>query len=529
MRLRTSYPTSNSARTSLGLAILLLICGAAAQAQVAETWLHATPIEASDTWRSSRLLSMGDLSLTPDERAYRFSAFEYGGNPAGLLGSRDTSWVEQGTEYADFHNEYYGQAHSAIVRRSGFRGAIDASKKWALGVEFTYSSLLTSRHDEFTVPDNARFIRDFDLPFASSSQPITSDRTFGAGVRYPVVAVNYARRVRSWLTLGLRYGYRDETEKRKLLDAYDLDASARATEYVGGAVIRLPGLRDKAMLSAFGRYVNNIVLAQSKTPLNDDKYEWKRPEAGYGAQLLLRTKLFRAVMDARHRSYDGEQVARINWAPQFYLNPFPSETDPNFVFRRRWSSFLSGFRHNEASTLWQIDLPGLPAHVGAEYAVYRDFQWIRPNPDVFQMSLPLDVRRLGYRAGGGVSLDLPDGEGAVATEVHMARDFRADLTGALPDIATSTLSYHFGGEYRALAQLPLRAGVVLLRQDPDRRDGLPPNKGIQFTAGVGYFWNALNAQVDLSGSHEHFRFSPLDPSAEIGYGDRMILTFTRLF
>jgi len=161
--------------------------------------------------------------------------------------------------------------------------------------------------------------------------------------------------------------------------------------------------------------------------------------------------------------------------------------------------------------------------------VYRDFQWIRPNPDVFQMSLPLDVRRLGYRAGGGVSLDFPDGEGAVATEVHMARDFRSDLTGALPDIATSTLSYHFGAEYRAFPRLPVRAGVVLLRQDPDRRDGLPPNKGIQFTAGLGYFWNALNAQVDLSGSHEHFRFSPLDPSAEIGYGDRMILTFTRLF
>ena len=91
------------------------------------------------------------------------------------------------------------------------------------------------------------------------------------------------------------------------------------------------------------------------------------------------------------------------------------------------------------------------------------------------------------------------------------------------------LSYHFGAEYRALAELPLRAGVVLLRQDPDRRDGLPPNKGIQFTAGAGYFWKVLDAQIDLTGAHEHFRFAPLDPSEEIGYGDRLILTLTRLF
>src|ERR1700741_1113313 len=172
MPLRTSYPTSNPARTSLGLAILLLLVAAAPPAQVAATWRHPAPIEASDTGRSSRLLAMGDLSLAADGQSYRFNSFEYGGNPAGLLGSRDTSWVEQGTEYADFHNEYYGQAHSAVLRRSGFPGSGGASEKWAPGVASPYSSPLTSRHDEFTVPDNARFIRDFDLPFASSSQPI---------------------------------------------------------------------------------------------------------------------------------------------------------------------------------------------------------------------------------------------------------------------------------------------------------------------------------------------------------------------
>ena len=525
MRIRPFDPT----RLTFTGAILALVLAAPATAQVAETWLRATPIEALGYWPSARLLAMGDMRLAADDRFYRFNSFDYGGNPAGLLGARDTSWVEQGNEYADFNNEYYEQSHSVVLRRSGFRGAIDGSRDWALGAEFLYSTLRSSRHDEFTTQDNARFIRDFDIPFAASSQPITGDRTFGAGVRYPALSLTYARRFRSWLTVGARFGYREESEDRRLNDPYDLDASAVATEYSGGAVVRLPGPLRRATFSAFGRYVSNKVTARSESPLNDDEYDWGRPEVGYGAQIIVRTGLLRAVIDGRHRSYDGEQVARVNWAPQFFMNPFPSETDPNFVFRRRWSSFLSGFRHNEGSTLWQVDIPGTPARIGMEYAIYRDYQWIRPNPLVFQMSLPLDVRRLGYRAGGGVALDLPDGGGAVAAEVRMARDFRDDLTGALPDIVTSTLSYHFGGEYRVLTRLQARGGVVFLRQDPDRRDGLPPNKGIQLSAGAGYFWDALDAQIDLTGAHEHFRHTPLDPSREIGYGDRVILTLTRLF
>ena len=524
MKTRTLHPTARL----LPIVLLALFGAAPAGAQVAETWLHATPIEALPGWRSARLLAMGDLRFAADDRSYRFNSFDYGGNPAGLLGARDTSWVEQGSEYADFYDEYYGQSHSAILRRSGFRGAFDGTRNWALGAEFTYSSVLASRHDEFTTQDNARFMRDFDIPFASSSQPVLGDRTFGAAVRYPAFAVNYARRFRSWVTLGLRYGFRDESEDRRLRDPYDLDASAVANEYAGGAVFRLPKIGDNVTLSAFGRYVSNKVKANSESPLNDDEYDWDRPEVGYGAQIIVRTGLLKAIVDGRHRSYDGEQIARVNWAPQFFLNPFPSEIDPDLVFRRRWSSFLSGLRHNEGSAHWRIDVPGLPMHVGGEYALYRDYQWIRPNPIVFQMALPLDVRRLGYRAGGGVSFDLTEG-GAVATEVRIARDFRDDLTGALPDIVTSTLSYHFGGEFHALPRLAVRGGFVLLRQDPDRRDGLAPNKGVQLTAGLGYMWDAIDSQIDLTGAHEHYRFAPADPSGEIGYGDRLILTLTRLF
>lgn len=513
----------------LFLPIPPLTVARAAAAQVAEAWTHATPIEALGVWPSARLTGMGGLTVSSEDRFSRLNAYEYGQNPAGLLGLRDTSWAEQGSEYQDFDDGYYGESHSAVSRKSGIRGAVQ-NEKWAMGLDFLYASVNASRHDLMGTPDNSRFIRDFDIPFATSFTPITGDRTIGARVVYPGVALTYARHApkASWLTLGMRVGFREETEDRRVLDPYPLDNDAKSTEYTAGAVIRLPHT-SAIRLAGFGQYLNNKVTARSQTPLNDDSYEWDRPTVAYGAELLVGHGRVRGIVDGRHRSYDGEQVARVNWAPQFFMNPFPSTTDTRFVFKKRWSSFLSGYRHNEASTRWIADLPWLPAHLGAEWGYYREFEWIRPNPDVLQMALPLDVRRLGYRAAAGLSLDLPDAAGQIAFEVHANRDFRNDYLNLVPDISSSERSYHLGAEYRVLSWLPLRAGAALLRNDPDRRDSIAPYKGIQASVGAGTYWRALGAQIDAAYAHTHFHHEPSDPSLEVGMGDQAVLTLTRLF
>ncbi|HYJ33382.1 MAG TPA: hypothetical protein VE326_09210 [Candidatus Binatia bacterium] len=529
-----TIPTGRGSAVAVVSALLLslapLMVARAAAGQVAEAWVHATPIEALDIWQSARLTAMGGLTVSAEDRFSRLNAYEYGMNPAGLLGLRDTSWAEQGSEYQDFADDYYGENHSAVSRKSGIRGAVQQTK-WAMGVDLIYASLDASRHDLIGTPDNSRFMRDFDIPFASSYQPITGDRTIGARVVYPGVAVTYARRAPalSWITLGGRIGYRQESEDRRIADPYNLDNSARATEYTAGAVIRLPHLGTAVRLGGFGQYVKDDVKAHSQSPLNDDVFDWKRPTIAYGAELLIGTGRIRGIVDGRHRSYDGEQVAQVNWAPQFFMNPFPSNTDPRYVFKKRWSSFLSGYRHNEASTRWMAALPWLPAHLGAEWGYYREYEWIRTNPDVLQMALPMDVRRLGYRAAGGLALDLPDGDGQIAVEVHATRDFRNDFLRVFPDIASSERSYHLGAEYRVLRWLPVRAGVALLRTDPDRRDAIAPYKGIRASVGAGTYWRALGAQVDAAYAHEHFHHEPLDPSLEIGSGDQAVLTISRLF
>lgn len=511
------------------LPLLCLARTAPASAQIAETWLHATPIDAYSGWSSARLEAMGGLEVASEDPFHGLNAYDYSDNPAGLLAARDTSWVQQGTQYQDFEDGYYGEAHSAVQRLGGLRGSVKQSDKWALGLDVTYSSVSASRHDILDTPDQGRFFRDFDLPFASSFQPVSTDRTLGAKVEYPGVRLAYSREFKRLVTFGLRFGFRKETEDRRLVDPYPLNGESRATEYTGGMLVRVPGLGDAVQVGGYGQYVSNKVTERSETNLNDDRFDWSRPQVGLGAQVMVRKGWIRGIIDGRHRSFDGEQVARVNWAPEFFMNPFPSITDVKNVFKKRWSSFLSGLRHNEASTRWFADVPGRPVHVGLQWAYYREFEWVRPNPDVMQLAQPLDVRRLGYRTAAGLSFDLPERQGQLAAEVHVGRDYREDFTRTLPDISASQISYHFGAEYRARSWLPLRAGVVLLRQDPDRRDGIPPYKGIRMTGGAGTFWHLLGSQVDATYSHEHFSHSPLDPSAEIGSGDQFILTLSRLF
>ena len=108
------------------LSLAPLMVARAAAGQVAEAWVHATPIEALGIWQSARLTAMGGLTVSAEDRFSRLNAYEYGMNPAGLLGLRDTSWAEQGSEYQDFADdlaEAGGNAPLVQVAKDGEDGA----------------------------------------------------------------------------------------------------------------------------------------------------------------------------------------------------------------------------------------------------------------------------------------------------------------------------------------------------------------------------------------------------------------------
>lgn len=500
-----------------------------AAAQVADAWLRYTPVDAYAGMHSTRLEGMGSIEVSVEDDQSLIDPYHLGRNPAALLMARDTSIVVIPTSYQGFDDRYYGLSHSAVQRGVGFHGEFRPTRRWGMAADVDYGSLDASRHDLCPTPDDCRFMRDFDLPVAPQMSPVTTDRTFGAGVESPLGAVTYARKFFGDVTFGARMGFKHEGERRRIREPYNLDVSSDAAEFKGGAYYPLPVWGGSVSVSGWAGAMRHKVTGRSQSALNDDVYDWDRPEVSYGGAILVkRGEWLRAIFDGRHRSFNGEEIARVNWAPQFFMNPNPSINNQVNVFKKNWSAFLSGLRHNEGSTRWLVGLPGSPVHLGLSYAYFRQYEWIRPNEVVLPTVDRLDVKRSGYRFASGFSVGGSD-QGLVAVEGRIAREYRQDFTGALPDISLITYSYHFGAEYPVRPGLPLRGGVEVIRHDPNRADGIPPVKGFGVTAGAGHFWKALDARIDLSASHYHFSRSPNDPSDELGFGDSMTLTIQRLF
>jgi len=239
---------------------LALLHPSPAGAQVADAWLRYTPVEAYAGNRSTRLDGMGSIEVAVEDDRSLIDPYHYGRNPAALLMSRDTSMVVIPTSYQNFDDRYYGMNHSAVGRSAGFHGEFRPNSKWGMAADFDYGSLNASRHDLCPSPDDCRFIRDFDLPVAPQMAPVTSDRTFAAGVQTPLATVTYARTFFSNVTLGGRFGFRHETENRRIREPYDLDVGSDATEFTGGATYPLPVWGGSVTLSGWAGYLKHRVV-----------------------------------------------------------------------------------------------------------------------------------------------------------------------------------------------------------------------------------------------------------------------------
>ena len=504
----------------------------AAAAQISDAWTRAIGVDVSDEPFSARLQALGSLDVSLEEPQARINAYSFSRNPAALLSDEDSSVVEVPFRYSLSNDSYYDFSHSAAYRDGWVRAFLRNNKQWVLGLEADYGAASASRHDISPWPDQSRFIRDFDISYPSYFQPTTGDNEIGASATQSHIRVTYGRAYGKKLSLGARMAFRFESEGRKVPNPYEIDLSSGSSEFTGGAQYGADLGSTKLTLAGYAGWMAAHVKGVSSGSFNEDQYDWSRPQVSYGGELALKQGAWaRGVVDFSHRSNNGEEIAEINWAPQFFLNPLSYEINNpgQGIFKLKWTSVLSGLRRNEIATRWMFDVQNTPAHIGVLYRYYQELEWVTPDDIVFQTMLPLDVRRLGYQANAGISLDLPGGKGLLATEGHFSRLARTDYTGQLPEISMSEQTYHVGAEYRALSWLPLRAGAVVIRRDWDRADGYPPIKGTRFTFGMGYFSGLLRSQVDASFAHEHLNCTPGDPSQELSTGDQVTFLVRHTF
>lgn len=502
-----------------------------AHAQVASAWLRGSTVDTDLRPFSARLEAMGGLTISVEDPENRIDAYRYSDNPAGLFADADSSQLEQYSRYDQQRQSYSGMAHSEQGRESSVRAVVKTGRSWTLALDADLGGFNSSQHDLSTGPDNGRFIRDFDLMYPNDLLGPSGDRPISAAIEAPHLGLTYSRPLLlKHLTVGGRLGFVDETESRSIPTTYSIEHELTSYQLTGGALYDLRAGRLGAKVGGHIGWASDKIEGTSDSPLNQDGYDWSRPLVFYGGQAVIHyNSWLHGIIDGRHRSYDGECIARIDWAPPFYLNPLPSDNQPFNVFKKRWSAFLSGLRRNEGSTRWMADVHGTPVHLSASFMKYREYEWLRTNSDVFTVARDLDVKRTGHEAAGGMSVDLPHGRGLLAVEAHFARDTRDDLTGTLDEIRSETISYNFGAEFRPVRWLPLRGGLVALRDDPDLSDTEPPVKGTRLTAGLGYDWAWLGTHFDLAWGHQHMQVPPGYALQEIRSGDLVSLTARYVF
>ncbi|HZI88831.1 MAG TPA: hypothetical protein VFD83_00095, partial [Candidatus Polarisedimenticolia bacterium] len=136
---------------------------AVAQAQISEAWARASTIDVDQRSFSARMAAMGGLEAAIEDPQNRINPYGFSDNPAGLLADRDSSSIEESSRYDQFKDTYFGTPHSVLQRRSGLAIALRHEQDWVLGLEGIYGGINASRHDVSPSPDNARFIRDFDI------------------------------------------------------------------------------------------------------------------------------------------------------------------------------------------------------------------------------------------------------------------------------------------------------------------------------------------------------------------------------
>jgi len=362
---------SPTLRRAAALAVVSTLTGwagpAVAQAQISEAWTRASTIDVDQRTFSARLDAMGGLQASVEEPQNRVNTYDFSDNPAGLLADQDSSSMEESSRYDKFEDAYFASPHSVVQRRSGLDGAFRHEQKWVLGVEGIYGGIDASRHAVYPSPDDQRFLRDFDILYPASFDPAISDYHLDASVTAPRVGVTYGRKFLKKITLAGRARYRHEGESRIVPNPYELNASSTELALTGGALVT-PHLGPAALtLALAGTWTGNHVRGVSSGPFNEDHYDWNRPEVGYNAQIGVRYKSWlRGIVDGRHYSSDGEEIAEVNWAAQYFLNPLPINiTNPSqSVFKMKWSALLSGLRHNEVASRWMVDVPRTPAHLG---------------------------------------------------------------------------------------------------------------------------------------------------------------------
>jgi hypothetical protein len=454
----------------LGLSILLL--GApAGRATVRELLMQDAGLDPQSlaSTPSVRLLGMGDLDLCVPDESNEMSAFDFGGNVAGMLDDGEL-WVVE--TWLGRHRQTADRSDFSADRRYG-HGGVQVMRRWpsrAMGVDVDYDSFEDTEQD--------------------------GDWSKIGGPRTSAI---YNQRIGP-VTAGLIVGREKENEARISEDFFTIRHSQGRWTGQFGLTTQQLGIRWGAGVD----FERGDVIGKGIDPerYHEDTFTWARPVNRYSV-FALATPRPGVEGGVRFRALDreGSESAMISWSGESPYNPSGTNYFADAV------TFAEQESDWDLTTRWRVR--GSHAMTLAAEAGYRSWDHQVREGDEFKGSLRAgEAEKKVFTAGAGISRRLMRDRVLVGLEAHGAFEDWVEVE-ALERRSEGTarrVSVGPGFEFFAGERLILRGGFSLLSDDANVDQPATLRTGHVLSAGLA--WVPRGGLIQVQAAVRQERLTP---------------------
>lgn len=412
-------------RMSIVTAACAALVGAAdASAQVSSLFLDRWNLGFEFSRNSARLDAMGNVWAAVEDESREINIWDYGSNVAGFLDDRDAWTGDFWAATRDVDRRTGTVGSSGEIVESGIQLSFRSFER-ALGLEGN----LTVGADE--VGGGVRERHKFSGPYVS----VIGNQTIGES-----------------MVVGLGLRIVSEEEKTTSRDPLSIEHDTSRTDVSVGLLYYLG---EKIDLGASATLTRNRTAGVSSDGLHRDQYDWDRPSADVGVQVVYGAQS--AVQGGaffRYGRLDGGEELDISWSREFFLNPSGVDLSLDVPLVKE------ELKETEFGTRWLVELSDV-MDLGAAASARSNTYDARVNPTFPSISTSADEETSESTLTAGLAFH-PVSVLTLAGQIDVGEQTLDAIVLDNPQTeTTSVTSVGVGLEYFWRSDLALRGGFRL--------------------------------------------------------------------
>lgn len=410
---------------------------------------------------TARLDGMG-LNLAVRDENDEINMFDFGDNPAGLLGDRDAWSVD-----FRFGHDEYRETDPALA---GF-----------LFKSNTYSFLGTTRNGR------QAFGGGFDYVDSSVERREGASESFKNGRLRFLYSRQTAR-----FNVGAELRYL--TENQGVQDNSTIYPISHQTGTVTGLVGLSYRLHENVQVAGRGTLRSTTIDGSAATDSHNDRFTWDRPSGSVEGQVFVNTPRLDGAFTLGTVQGAGEENLNASWSQLFIFNP---TLGPVTLDRR---TFTEEFDASRLRTRWRYDASPEFLTLAASFEREQSTRITTASLNALGSRGSSDIETTYSDFGAGGALHLLRDRLLVAGEFHALVDRYEDrdpFEGYTNKLTTTSIG--FGAEYLVRENLAARTGIRFRNDDRNFDQGLSGSYGASSASfGIGLIPSGGVLQLDAA-------------------------------